>query len=212
MDVVIGKLNADANYNVRGEHLTKAKHNNSIIVERIESHYHNLTYKAIPKFMLRYLVIVSTKQLDLFPANGIVSKYLIPHVTMSGRNMDFNKKFQIPFGAYVQVAKDNNPTNTNTTRTLDGIYLQTLDNNQGGQKFMHMQTGKVITGYNMKDVTVTDLFIKAIYAMTYEQGIKTLKMQGKKKFHWNLSIALREWTIMMTITKTMKMSKIKKQV
>ena len=64
----------------------------------------------------------------------------------------------------------------------------------------------------MKDVTVTDLFIKAIYAITYEQGIKTLKMQGKKKFHWNLSIALREWTIMMTITKTMKMSKIKKQV
>ena len=38
-----------------------------------------------------------------------------------------------------------------------------------------MNTGKVITGYNMKGVLDTDLIIKAIEAMEYKQGIKTSK-------------------------------------
>ena len=32
--------------------------------------------------------------------------------------MDFNKNYQIPFGAYLQVAKDNNPKNTNNPITI----------------------------------------------------------------------------------------------
>ena len=77
--------------------------------------------------------MVCTKQLKYFPNKVGVSKYLIPYVIISVCNLDFNKHFQIPYGAYVQVAKETNPTNTNTLRTLDAIYLQPLDNKQGGQ-------------------------------------------------------------------------------
>ena len=75
--------------------------------------------------------MLSTKQLNWFPANYGVSNYLIPHVIMSGHNLDFNKLCQLPFGAYVQVTMDNNPTNKNALRTPDVIYFQPLDNKHG---------------------------------------------------------------------------------
>ena len=34
---------------------------------------------------------------------------------------------------------------------------------------MHIQTGQVVTGYNMKGVPDTDLVIKPVEAMEYEQ-------------------------------------------
>ena len=72
--------------------------------------------------------MVSIKQHNWFPSKGGVSKYLIPHVIMSVCNLDFNKHFQISFGAYVQVTKYNNPTNKKTPITLDAIFMQLLDN------------------------------------------------------------------------------------
>ena len=47
---------------------------------------------------------------------------------MSVQNMDLNKKIQTPFGAYVQVSKDDNPTNTNNSKTLDTTYLKPVYN------------------------------------------------------------------------------------
>ncbi|WP_427962016.1 hypothetical protein [Acidithiobacillus sp.] len=79
------------NYTTTDEHVPEAERNNRTIAERIRFAYHNLPYKALPKVMLRYLAMVSTKQLNLLPAKGGVSPYLSPHVILGGRNWDFNK-------------------------------------------------------------------------------------------------------------------------
>ena len=60
----------------------------------------------------------------------------------------------------------NNLTNTNSLITLDEIYLWRLYNKQLGHECMHLQTDHVITGYNMKDAPVTDLFIKSVKYLT----------------------------------------------
>ena len=98
MDVVKYELNVNISYTERGGTLPESERNKHTIVERICAHYRDLSYKAIPKFMLIYLKMMSQKQLNLFLVKIRVSKYLIPHVIMSGRNLDFNKHFQIPFG------------------------------------------------------------------------------------------------------------------
>ena len=46
---------------------------------------------------------------------------------------------------------------------------------------MNIHTGQVITGYNVKNFTFTDLFNKYTEAIPPEQEIKTLKIKGKKK-------------------------------
>ena len=53
MDIVNYELNVDMKYTAKEEHVPKADRNNRAISERIHLHYHNLTYKYIPKVMLR---------------------------------------------------------------------------------------------------------------------------------------------------------------
>ncbi|MGC8528515.1 hypothetical protein, partial [Acidiphilium sp.] len=76
------------NYTTTDEHVPEAERNNRTIAERIRCAYPNLPYKGISKQMLRYLSMVCTKQLNLFPAKGGVSSYLSPHVILGGRNID----------------------------------------------------------------------------------------------------------------------------
>jgi hypothetical protein len=99
----------EMNYTSRGEHVPEAKRNNRTIGERIRTTYHNLPYNAIPKVMLKYLSMVSTHQLNLFPAKGGVSAYLSPYMIMTGRNLDFLKHCQVTFGTYVQANQENDP-------------------------------------------------------------------------------------------------------
>ena len=81
---------------------------------------------------------------------------------MSICNLDFNKNSQMKFGAYMQVAKDNNTTNWNPPRTLNAIYLKPPDNKKRGYKWTHIQTSQVVIDYNVNYVTITDLVIKLI--------------------------------------------------
>jgi hypothetical protein len=114
MNEVEDNLNIKMNYTSKGEHVPEAERNNRTIGERIRATYHNLPYKTIPHIMLRYLSMVSTHQLNLFPAKGGVSAYLSSYTIMTGRNLDYNKHCQVPFGAYVQANQENKPTNTQT--------------------------------------------------------------------------------------------------
>jgi hypothetical protein len=125
--------------------------------------------------------MVSTHQLNLFPAKGGVSAYLSPHMIMTGRNLDFAKHCQVPFGAYVQANQENDPTNTQAPRTIDAIYLRPMTNKQGGHELMNLRTGLVITRNKVWERPLTDLVIRAIETMADEQGIKTLKLTGRKK-------------------------------
>ncbi len=109
MDDVKDGLDVKMNYTTTDEHVPEAERNNRTIAERIRAAYHNLPYKTMPKIMLRYLSMVCAHQLNLFPAKGGVSAYFSPHVLVGGRNLDFEKHCQVPFGAYVQANQENNP-------------------------------------------------------------------------------------------------------
>ena len=53
------------------------------------------------------------------------------------------KNCQVPYGSYVQAEHDPKHRNTNKPRTVDGIYLRPLNNQQGGHEVMHLYTGKL---------------------------------------------------------------------
>jgi hypothetical protein len=181
MNEVEDSLDIEMNYTSKGEHVPEAERNNRTIGERIRATYHNLPYKAIPRIMLRYLSMVSTHQLNLFPAKGGVSAYLSPYTIMTGRNLDYDKHCQVPFGAYVQANQENDPTNTQAPRTIDAIYLRPMNNKQGGHELMNLRTGLMITRNKIHERPLTDLVIRAIETMAEQQGIKTLKLTGRNK-------------------------------
>ena len=86
--------------------MPKAERNNCTIAEQIQAGHHQLPYKAIPKLMLKYLTMVSTYYLNLFPTKGEVLLYLNPHMIMGGHDLDYNKHCMILFGAYVQAHQE----------------------------------------------------------------------------------------------------------
>jgi hypothetical protein len=50
-----------------------------------------------------------------------------------------------------------------------------MDNRQGGHKLLHLGTGKVITGPQVKEIPMSDTIIRAVENMARRQGVKQLK-------------------------------------
>jgi hypothetical protein len=133
----------------------------------------------MPPVMLKYLAVVCTNQLNMFPAKGGISDYLSPHVILTGKNIDYTKHCQVPFGAYVQCNNKNNPTNSNAPQTLDAIYLRPATNLQGGHKVMNLATGQVLTRPRVREIPVTPVVIKAVEKLAAQRGIKSLKLESR---------------------------------
>ena len=81
------------------------------------------------------------------------------------RDLDFNKNFQVPFGAFVQAKQENYPTNNNAPLTIDVIYLCPMSNKQGGHELMNLATGQVSAQNRVWEHPVTYLAIKAVEKM-----------------------------------------------
>jgi hypothetical protein len=141
MDIVSDELNVEMNYTNAQEHVPEAERNNRTIKERMRATFHRLPYRAIPAVMIRYLAMVSTANLNLFPVKGGISPYYSPRMLIHHKTIDYGKHCVIPFGNYVQATHENNPKNSMRTRTLDAIYLRPTPNRQGGHEVMDLHTG-----------------------------------------------------------------------
>ena len=134
MTEVNGNLDIKMNHTSRGEHVQEAECNDCTIGEHIRATCHNSPCKAIPRVVLKHLSMVCTHQLNLFPAKGGVSAHLIPHMMMSGRNLDYGKHCQVPFGAHVQANQEHDPANSQAPRAIDAGYLRLMSSKQGGHE------------------------------------------------------------------------------
>ena len=77
--------------------------------------------------------------------------------------------------------QDNNPTNTNAPRGIDGIYLRPMKNLQGGHEIMNLATGQKIERAHVYERPMSDFVIQAVEKMAEDQGIKSLKLFKKNK-------------------------------
>ena len=74
MDYVADELNVKINYASTGEHVPEAERNNRTIKDQVQTTYHQLPYKRIPKVLIQKLVLRATKMLNLLPAkDGILN-------------------------------------------------------------------------------------------------------------------------------------------
>ena len=93
--------------------------------------------------------------------------------TSKPTNLDYKKECQVPFGAYVQAHTQPTYTNHNAPHTLDDIYLRPAKSLQGGHELMDLTSHLVITQENVTEIPVTDIVIKAVEKMGYNQGFPT---------------------------------------
>jgi hypothetical protein len=179
MDKVSDELDITMNYTNAQDHVPQAERNNRTIKERIRAALHHLPYKKLPKTMVKYLAMVQTMLLNLFPVKGGVSKYFSPRAIITNETLDYEKHCKIPFGSYVQATHETKATNSNLPRTLDAIYLRPHDTIQGGHELFDLTSGRVITRSTVKVIPVTQMVIDAVKRMADDQGMKDFKFKNK---------------------------------
>jgi hypothetical protein len=108
-----------------------------------------------------------------------VSKDYSSCMILNQTNLDYKKNCVVPFGAYVQANHESTKTSFNVTRTLDTIYLHTAQNQQGDHKLMDFNSGQLISRNIVHEIPVTDVVIKAVDNMAYQQGFKSLKFKNR---------------------------------
>lgn len=102
--------------------------------------------------MIRSTVGAAHKSLNQIPATNGVSRLMSPTTIMTGRPSPDYNALSTEFGAYAQVIEDNNPSNTNKTRSTGAIALNPTGNTQGGYYFMSLVTGKRLSQTQWEDL------------------------------------------------------------
>ena len=130
--------------------------------------------------MIRYLGLKITRNRSLFPRSTGISKYFAPYTILRKKQIDFNKEFDISYGEYVQAYDDHAPTNDNTPRSIDAIYLVAESNLQGGHVVMDLATGRTTSRPRVEKVKMTRLVIERVETLARRQGYKSLKFFNRK--------------------------------
>jgi hypothetical protein len=153
------------NYVAAQEHIPRAERNNRVIHERVRVAYHRFPYTHLPRTLVKYLVMESTKKLNFFPNKYGVSKVFSPRMIMHHENLEYERHCKYQIGEFVQAHEEPNHTNTNASRALDCIYLRPMDNAQGEHELLHLQTNKIVKKSNLTKVPITPSIVKQVLAL-----------------------------------------------
>jgi Reverse transcriptase (RNA-dependent DNA polymerase) len=170
----------NGNFVAQGEHVPEAERNNRVIQERTRSAFHSMPYQAIPKILLKALVMECTRKLNFFPPKGGVSPYYSPRELVTNQRLHYSKQCTIPLLAYVQSAEDEQPRKNNQkSRALDCLYVRPLYNHQGGHQLYNIATGRMITRQRVTVVPITSSVITAIEMAAKADDQKGLVIRSK---------------------------------
>ena len=98
---------------------------------------------------------------------------------MNKQKLNYERHCKIAFGTYVQANQQNEQTNNNKERTIDGIYLRPIIGRNSGHEILNLATGKPITRPRVWEVPLTDSVIKRVKSLAKKDGIKSLKLTAK---------------------------------
>jgi hypothetical protein len=94
-------------------------------------------------------------------------------------NIDYNKHCAYSFEMFVQVDKENDPTNIQQAQAIDCIYLQFLSNQRGSHELLNLNTGHRITHQKVMPVPIMQHIIDLIHKMAENDGMPDgLKIQN----------------------------------
>lgn len=129
------------------EHVPEIERRIHVVKERTRGTRHSLPFDRIPRMMTIHMVLNVVKLLTYFPTKAGFSNHWSPMI-MAGKPLNYKKDLALEFGAYCQVHAHHTPRNSMKARTEGGICLGPIGNEQGGFKFMSLQTGRNSLGSN----------------------------------------------------------------
>ena len=101
-----------------------------------------------------------------------------PNSIVTGKSTPDYNNMRIEFGAYAQVFEDNDPTNTNKSRSVGAIALTATGNDSGDYYFMSLATGAWISRHRWTELPTTDNAIARVEALAANKGQPLIQEQG----------------------------------
>jgi hypothetical protein len=151
------------------EHVPYIERQIRVLKERARAVGITLPFKVIQGPMIIEMFANLVLWINMFPPSRGVSNTFSPRTIMTETALDFNKHYQIPFGAYAEVHVDRDTTNTMSERTKPAICLGPTANFQVSYKLLSLRTGKRITQKQFKEFPMSDSIIKRVEAMAIRE-------------------------------------------
>jgi AAA ATPase containing von Willebrand factor type A (vWA) domain len=173
-----------------GGHVPEVERSIRTMKEGCRAAIHGLPYSVYPKEMLRGLIRKITLLSNAFPADHGVSDNLSPRNLVDNLpNLDYHS-IKIPFGAYCQLAVDEQITNTTRPRTIGAIVLDPVGTNKK-YRYMSLESGKRVSGRLVRVLPVTDEVIDRVNSIGISQKQPRTR-DGRLLFEWRPGIPLDE--------------------
>lgn len=151
------------------EHVPEIERRIRLVKERTRAIRHGLPFERLPSIMTVHIVLNVVKLLTYFPTKGGTSQLWSPRMIMAGKPLNFKKDLALEFGAYCQVHAHHMPRNSMKPRTQGGICLGPIGNEQGGYRFMSLQTGAKFTGFKWTQLPIPESVIKRVNTLGKDQ-------------------------------------------
>jgi hypothetical protein len=151
------------------EHVPEIERRIWVVKERCRATRHSRPFQRIPKLMTIHIVLNVAKLLNFFSIKGGVSDTLILKTIMSGETLYYNKHSSLQIGHCCQVHEEDNPRNSQISRTKGAISLGPSGNLQGGFKCLALNTGKKIVPCSWDVIPISGLVIARFNALGSNQ-------------------------------------------
>jgi Histone chaperone involved in gene silencing len=169
-----------------GGHVPEVERSIRTIKEGCRTAIHGMPYTIYPKEMLRGLIRKVVLMTNAVPSKSGISDTLSPrNIVDNLPHIDYHS-IKITFGSYVQVAVDEQITNTTRPRTIGCIVLDPVGVNQK-YRLMSLESGKRVSGRIVKTLPVTDEVIDRVNYLGSQQKQPRIR-DGRLLFEWRPGI------------------------
>ena len=168
----------DMDYCATNKHVPEAERNNRVLKERIRAAFHRLPFRALPKLVMKVLVMETARKLNYFPAKHGISQHYSPRQIVHQEKLDFKKHCQYYLGQYVQAHDEHDPRNTQQARTIEALYLRPVRN---GHEVYDLATGNIINRAHLTPLPITPQIIAVVHAIARkdrQQGLRLTDLNG----------------------------------
>ena len=150
------------------EHVGLIECNIHFLKEKTRLIHHSLPFKHIPVLMLIRMVLHTVQFINSFPWKGGLKQYP-PSAIMTGAKLHMSQ-LQLKFGSYCQVAEDVTPRNSLAARMCRAISMGLSGNLAGGQRFLALDTGKLIVRNCWKELPMSLSVIDCVNVLVMPNG------------------------------------------
>ncbi len=149
------------------KHVGLVEQNICFLKEKTHSIHHSLPFERIPALMLVCMVLYTVQFMNSFPHKGGLKHYP-PSAIMTGAQLHMSQ-FRLKFGSYCQVAEDVTPCNSLAAHTRGAISMGPSGNLSGGQRFLALDTSKLIVRNCWKELPIPSAVIDRVNVLDHAE-------------------------------------------